>query len=211
LTAGCDCGSVKGPFQSLVSEEFMRPIVSTLLIAVFAALPAWAGLGQDNPGLLDVESFFYSYSPAGASYNYAFVLHGSTNTAHGAVESYVSSGDDAEIFWLLYEPDTVKRLNRRGRQTQSSYVLAGFYTWATSGGGSWDETTTENCRATTRVEGDDGTPEEAFWRVTCNGALEAMGVSQSQADRLDALLGRYVNTSTDRISIKGKGPVGGPM
>ena len=183
----------------------MRRIVSTLLFVSFCALPASAG--WDNYSLLDVNSGdFYSTSPDGASFNTALIRHNDRNTATGSVGTY--TGNEADIFWSLYEPDTVKRSDDRARQSQRFYLMVGFYTWdSSSGSGTWDSTTTERCKGETRVRGSEGSPEEARWKISCRGALEAMGLTAGEAARLSELLPRYVDVERDHIHIRGRGPL----
>ena len=184
----------------------MRQIVFTLIFMLIGSAPAWAG--NDNPDQLDVDEEFYSTSPRDASENHATINHGGyggrANSAYGHVNSY-SDEEFMVIFWDLYEPDTVSRRPERGRQSQGSYLRIGFSSW-TWDDDSWDSTVVENCKAATKVRIRDG-EQEAAWRVSCKGSMEAMGLSQDQLDRLERLLDRYTNTSRDGISISGRGPV----
>jgi len=183
----------------------MRQIVMTLVLALVCSATAWAG--NYNPDQLDVNnSYFYSTSPRSASSNYAHVRQsGSQNRAEGEVANYDATGAGV-VWWDLWEPDKVSRRPNRGNEGQRSYASVGFSTWDT-GGTTWDSTTVEKCKASTKVRGTDGIPTDARWRVSCRGAFAAMGIDPAVAARLDALLGHYVNTTRDTIKISGKGPV----
>jgi len=181
----------------------MRQIVLTLVLVLVGSATAWAG--NNNPDLLDVSSYFYSESPKDATSNYAFIRHdGNQNFASGEVFNEDVTGA-AGVWWELYEPDKVMRNKNHGNQSQRSYIEVGFSTWD-EGGTTWDSTVVEKCRATTKVRGSEGIPQDAKWRAQCRGAFEAMGLNPVVAARLDELLGRYVNTQRDTINVSGKGP-----
>ena len=189
----------------------MRQIVLTLLLVLLGSPTAWAG--NSNPDQLDVDSTFYSESPKDATTNSAYVFQsGDENRADGFVRAYGES-QNAGVSWNLYSPDAISRRSDRGSLSQRSFVNIGFSTWDSTDPkpenafGTWGETTTEKCRAATRVRGSDDSPEEARWRVSCRNTLETLDFDELTLRKLDRILGRYVNTDKGAVRIRGHGPV----
>ena len=178
----------------------MRSFVPFLCVAALAA-PAWAGF--DHPELLDVNTEFSSTTNDGAEQEVDIRHSQSQNSADGFFDDETANAG-ADIFWTLYEPDKVGRSSNSGKQGQGSYLAIGFSTWDT-GGTTWNSTLVDNCKAATSVSGSQGNPTEAKWKVSCKGALEALGVDAGQAARLEELLGRVVKANSDKINIKGRG------
>ena len=179
----------------------MRATAFVFCLTVFAA-PAWAGF--DHPDLVDVDATFSSTSPDPVSQNTAAIRQqGSVNQADGELQNNPASAF-AEINWNLYEPDRVSRGSNGAKLSQGSYLQIGFSTWDT-GDSTWNQTIVEKCKGSTSVSGSQGNVTDAKWKVSCKGALEALGVDETTAMRLEELLGGAVNARSDKINIKGRG------
>ncbi len=169
--------------------------------AIFGATDASAG--WNNPDLLDVASTFYDDDDY--SYNGAFISHsGDQNEANGGIYDVNNQGP-VWIWWDLYEADKVTRSDKKGSNSQKSWVAFGVTAYGTSTFTTSD--IGEKCKAKTDVKADkEGDLTQVTWSADCKlDSDDWSSLTESQAERLETLFGKKVfNSKSGKIKIKGK-------